>query len=136
MAATNAATQTTLPRMMFVPKVWAGYFLDRKTPYQAFKTMEALMATLPIQAQRNKALPLIEWTKAVCVREGPGAAERRVSQLEIPCGRHRTWWTAASFSGQRGGWHHIGPQCRWPQQRQDCQWVWSHNSMLPLQLAQ
>eukprot|EP00978_Attheya_sp_CCMP212_P040302 scaffold218473_cov46-Attheya_sp.AAC.1 len=46
--------------------------------------MEALMATLPIQAQRNKALPLIEWTKAVCVREGPGAAERRVSQLEIP----------------------------------------------------
>eukprot|EP00978_Attheya_sp_CCMP212_P001599 scaffold3275_cov62-Attheya_sp.AAC.1 len=35
MAATNAATQTTLPRMMFIPKVWAGYFLDRKTPYQA-----------------------------------------------------------------------------------------------------
>eukprot|EP00978_Attheya_sp_CCMP212_P040303 scaffold218473_cov46-Attheya_sp.AAC.2 len=24
MAATNAATQTTLPRMMFVPKVWSG----------------------------------------------------------------------------------------------------------------
>jgi hypothetical protein len=84
MAATNAATQTTLPRLMFVPKVWAGFFLDRKTPYQAFKTMEALMATLPIQAQRDNALPLIEWTKAVCVREGPGAAERRVSQLEIP----------------------------------------------------
>jgi hypothetical protein len=84
MAAMIAATQTTLPRMMFIPKVWAGFFLNRKAPYQAFKTMEALMVTLPIQAQRDKALPLMDWTKVGCVREGPGAAKRRVSQLEIP----------------------------------------------------
>ena len=78
------ATQTALPRMMFLPKAWAGYFLDRKTPYQAFKVMEALMATLPIQAQRDKALPLMEWAKAVCIREGGGVVERKASQTEIP----------------------------------------------------
>eukprot|EP00978_Attheya_sp_CCMP212_P030052 scaffold109172_cov60-Attheya_sp.AAC.1 len=36
MAAPNNATQSMLPRIIFVPKAWAAYFLDRKTPYQAF----------------------------------------------------------------------------------------------------
>jgi hypothetical protein len=78
------ATRSALPRMMFISKAWAVYFLDRKTPYQAFKAMEALMATLPIQAQRDKALPLMEWAKAVCIREGGGVDERRASQSEVP----------------------------------------------------
>jgi hypothetical protein len=86
MAAPNNATQTMLPRIIFVPKAWAVYFLDRKTPYQAFKCMESLMATLPVQAQRDNALPLLEWTKAVCVRAGAGALARRSSQMEVPWG--------------------------------------------------
>jgi hypothetical protein len=84
MAVPAGATQSALPRMMFVPKAWAAYFLDRKTPYQAFKLMESLMATLPVQAQRDKALPLMEWARAVCIREGGGIAERKASQSEIP----------------------------------------------------
>jgi hypothetical protein len=84
MAAPNNANQTTLPRIMFIPKVWAGFFLDRKTPYEAFKVMEALMATLPVQEQRDRALPLMEWTKAICVRAGVGALQRRASVMEVP----------------------------------------------------
>eukprot|EP00978_Attheya_sp_CCMP212_P044114 scaffold300879_cov29-Attheya_sp.AAC.1 len=61
MAPPNNPTQSSLPRMMFVPKAWAGYFLDRKTPYEAFKMMELFMETLPVHAQRDKALPLMEW---------------------------------------------------------------------------
>jgi hypothetical protein len=80
----NNATQTTLPKLMFIPKVWAGFFLDRKTPYKAFKMMELLMGTLPIQAQRDKALLLLEWTKVICVRAGGGAVQRRSSVMEVP----------------------------------------------------
>eukprot|EP00978_Attheya_sp_CCMP212_P015317 scaffold39519_cov59-Attheya_sp.AAC.1 len=44
------------------------------------------MATLSVQSQKDKALPLLEWTKAVCVREGAGALARRSSQMEVPWG--------------------------------------------------
>eukprot|EP00978_Attheya_sp_CCMP212_P027654 scaffold93166_cov58-Attheya_sp.AAC.3 len=81
MATSNNPTQSSLPQMMFVLKAWAGYFLDRKMPYdEAFKMMELLMGTLPVQAHRDKALPLMEWAWAVCVREGSGVAKRRASQ--------------------------------------------------------
>jgi hypothetical protein len=83
MEAPNNAAQTTLPRMMFIPKVWACFFLDRKTPYEAFKVMESLMATLPVQDQRDKALPLIEWTKANCVHAGAVAVQRRSTVMEV-----------------------------------------------------
>eukprot|EP00978_Attheya_sp_CCMP212_P026578 scaffold87667_cov49-Attheya_sp.AAC.1 len=46
--------------------------------------MGLLMGTLPVHAQRDKALPLMEWVRAVCVREGAGVVERRASQMEVP----------------------------------------------------
>jgi len=84
MSAPNGAAESVLARIMFVPKAWAMYFMDRKTPFQAFKMMEQLTATLPEQQQRDKALPLLEWCKAACVRAGAGATARRNSQLHVP----------------------------------------------------
>jgi hypothetical protein len=84
MPAPAGAAASVLARIMFIPKAWAGFFLDRKTPYQAFKMMELLMATLPEQQQRDKVLPLMEWCRAACVRAGQGAGPRRKSQLQVP----------------------------------------------------
>jgi hypothetical protein len=84
MPAPAGAAESVLARIMFLPKAWAGCFLDRKTPYQAFKLMELLLATLPEQQQRDKALPLLEWCKAACVRAGAGAGPRKQSQLQVP----------------------------------------------------
>eukprot|EP00978_Attheya_sp_CCMP212_P042714 scaffold265129_cov52-Attheya_sp.AAC.2 len=80
----NGAAELVLAQLMFVPKAWAVYFMDRKTPFQAFKMMEQLMATLPEQQQRDKALPLLEWCKAACIRAGAGVASRKNSQLYVP----------------------------------------------------
>eukprot|EP00978_Attheya_sp_CCMP212_P008884 scaffold20899_cov40-Attheya_sp.AAC.1 len=80
----NGAAESVLARLMFVPRVWAVYFMDRKTPFQAFKMMEQLTATLPEQQQRDKALTLVEWCKAACIRAGAGVASRKNSQLYVP----------------------------------------------------
>jgi hypothetical protein len=103
------ASASVLARLMFIPKAWAGYFLDRKTPYQAYKMMELLMATLPEQQQRDKALPLMEWCMAACIRAGAGVGPRRKSQLQVPWNtpelaeRRLVLWATKKLAPYRSG---------------------------------
>jgi hypothetical protein len=73
-----------LPRLLFLPKAWAAHFLDAKPPYAALKVMERLVATLPLQAERDKADLYLSWCKAACVRAGGGAADRSCSAMQTP----------------------------------------------------
>jgi hypothetical protein len=44
-----------------IPLAWDPYFLDFKTPYEAWKMGRALVATLGDVAQRTRAAPLEDW---------------------------------------------------------------------------
>jgi hypothetical protein len=73
--------QAALARLAYLPKAWVPYFLDRKTPWDAYDTMSLLMEGLSSDAQRAQAEPLLEWTAAACVRLGGNGVDRRTSAL-------------------------------------------------------
>eukprot|EP00978_Attheya_sp_CCMP212_P002926 scaffold6034_cov50-Attheya_sp.AAC.4 len=64
-------------------KGMGGVLLGQEDAVRGIQDDGLLMGTLPVQAQRDKALPLMEWVRAVCVREETGVAERRASQMEV-----------------------------------------------------
>jgi hypothetical protein len=73
------ATQMTLPRMMFLLKAWAPYFLNQKTLYQqGFKFIKALMATLSFRLKEIRlSLSLIGQRRCVSGKEVELRRERR-----------------------------------------------------------
>jgi hypothetical protein len=73
--------QSSLSRLAYLPKAWVPYFLDRKTPWDAYDTMSLLMEGLSSDAQRVQAESLLEWSAAACVRLGGQGTDRRTSAL-------------------------------------------------------
>jgi hypothetical protein len=64
-----------------IPLAWAPYFMDFKTPHEALQMGRVLLGTLTTVADRNWAVPFIDWLRATCVRKGAAAATRNISVL-------------------------------------------------------
>eukprot|EP00978_Attheya_sp_CCMP212_P025204 scaffold80708_cov51-Attheya_sp.AAC.3 len=79
--------QAALARLTYLPKAWVPYFLDRKTPWDAYDTMTLLMEGLSSDAMRVQAKSLLEWFAAACVRHGGNGVDRRTSVI------HSAWET-------------------------------------------
>jgi hypothetical protein len=81
--AATAANTTRLSRLCPIPHAWATYFLDSKSPFEAWSTGTSLVATLGTADQRDRALPLLNWLRATCVKQGLAAGDRRFSCMDV-----------------------------------------------------
>jgi len=73
---------TTLCCLCPIPLMWAPYFLNFKTPFEAYSMGVALVATLGNDAERNRPTPFVDWLRASTQRLGPVPLERIVSVLD------------------------------------------------------
>jgi hypothetical protein len=72
-----------LARLCPIPHAWAAYFLDSKSPFDAWRMGCRLIATLDTADERDRVLPFANWLQAACVKRGLGAADRRFSSLDV-----------------------------------------------------
>jgi hypothetical protein len=78
----TAANATQLARLCPIPHAWAAYFLDSKSPFEAWKMGCELTATLDTADERDRVLALGNWLRAACVKRGLAAGDRRFSCLD------------------------------------------------------
>jgi hypothetical protein len=78
--AIEAQTAVILPRLMFVPKAWAIYFMHGLSPYAAYKMGKALVEQLPAMFRPHLEL-FVKWLAITCTRVGL-AGENPRSQLQ------------------------------------------------------
>eukprot|EP00978_Attheya_sp_CCMP212_P039739 scaffold209629_cov52-Attheya_sp.AAC.1 len=81
MPAQANGAQAALARLAYLPKAWVPYFLDRKTPWDAYDTMTLLMEGLSSDVMRVQAESLLKWFAAACVRHGGNGVDRRTSAI-------------------------------------------------------
>jgi hypothetical protein len=67
--------------LCLIPQAWATYFLDSKSPFDAWRMGCGLIATLNTAIQQDQALLLANWLQAACVKRGLGARDWRISCL-------------------------------------------------------
>jgi hypothetical protein len=89
------ANGTQLSYLCPIPLAWAPYFMDSKSPYEAFRTGLQLIATLDTADERDTALPMASSLQAACVKRGLGAGDRRFSCLN-------TDWAALAPDAKEG----------------------------------
>lgn len=94
------AVAAALPHLMYIPKAWAMYFMDRKSPKAAHGQMQALMATLETADQADDMEGLSLWCRAACLRVGNQASERRTGQMAV------AWTTPALADRKFTQWSH------------------------------
>jgi hypothetical protein len=85
LVAVTAANTVQLSRLCPIPHAWAAYFLDSNGLFDAWMMGCALQATLVTADDRDKALPLVNWLQATCVKIGLGAGDRWFSALDMTC---------------------------------------------------
>jgi hypothetical protein len=81
--AMTAANTVQLAHLCPIPYAWAAYFLDSKSPFEAWRMGCSLIATLDTPVQRDQALPFANWLQAACVKQGLAAGDRRFSCLDV-----------------------------------------------------
>jgi hypothetical protein len=86
--------EVSVPRLQYLPKAWAPYFMAAGPPENALKVARTLVNQLPI-GQQDDAAPLLNWCKAACVREGNGNVQNKRSQLDVK------WETPATATDRR-----------------------------------
>lgn len=59
-----------VPKLQYIPRAWAPYFLGGTTPEQAMRLIRQLTRDLPTEQQKGVAAPLERWCAASCVRSG------------------------------------------------------------------
>jgi hypothetical protein len=82
MTVAQGGVAMNLSNMCPIPLAWAPYFMDFKTPQEALRMGQALIATLGDVTHRTRAAPLLDWLRATCVRLGPNAVDRKRSLLD------------------------------------------------------
>jgi hypothetical protein len=80
--ALTAGNSTCLARLCPIPLAWAAYFLDSKSPFEAWQMGQSLIATLDTPDDRDRVSPLASWLQAACVKQGLAATDRQVSCLD------------------------------------------------------
>ena len=83
MSVIQAMPQMQIAKLAILPARWAPYFLDRKSPHEAYLVISDLVAGLSTQAQRDAVEPLLDWCRASCCREGGTGEARGRSQLNV-----------------------------------------------------
>jgi hypothetical protein len=98
------ANATRLARLCPIPLAWAAYFLDSKSPFEAWQMGRDLIATLDTPDERDRVAPLASWLRAACVKRGLAAADRRISCLD-------TSWAALAPDARVVRWaaHRLAP---------------------------
>lgn len=81
--AANGGVDMNMTCLFPIPLAWAVYFMDYKTPWDAYQMGRALVATLPDVAQRTQADPMLDWLRTSTQRLGAGAADRNRSVLDL-----------------------------------------------------
>jgi hypothetical protein len=75
------ANGTQLSHLCPIPLAWAPYFMDLKSPYEAFCTGLQLIATLDTADERDTVLPMASWLQTACMKRGLEAGDRQFSCL-------------------------------------------------------
>jgi len=84
LAVANGGVITPLCCLCPLPLAWAPYFLDFKTPFEAYTMGISLLATLANNVEKGRAMPFVDWLRASTQRFGQGPQERNVSVLDQP----------------------------------------------------
>jgi hypothetical protein len=79
-AAGAVATDTSC--LCPIPLAWAPYFLDFKTPYDAYRMGTGLVGTMTTDAERLRMDPFLVWLRACTQRQGAHEAQRGLSVLD------------------------------------------------------
>jgi hypothetical protein len=77
----NGGVDLLMCCMCPIAMAWAPYFLDFKTPFQAYTMGQALMTTLADAAERAQVEPMVDWLRTCTQRLGPQAGNRSLSVL-------------------------------------------------------
>jgi hypothetical protein len=92
-----------LAPLCLIPHAWAAYFLDSKTPFEAFKMGTNLIATLDTADKRDLALPLANWLQVAYVKCGLAVGGHHFSCLDTswaPIAPHARviWWASTQLT--------------------------------------
>ena len=79
----DAGRIVKVPRLQYVPRAWAPYFLAAMTPEKAMRQMRQLINALTSEEQRATVTPLERWCAAACTRAGPIGTQRGRSRIHI-----------------------------------------------------
>jgi hypothetical protein len=77
------AVATNLSCLCPISLAWATYFLDFKTPYDAYRMGIALVGTLTTDIERMRVEPLVTWLRAATQRQGAQVARQGFSVLDL-----------------------------------------------------
>ena len=72
-----------VPRLQYLPRAWAPYFLSAMTPEKAMRLTRTLISVLTTEAQRTIAAPIERWCAAACTRLGPIGPQRLKSKIHV-----------------------------------------------------
>lgn len=82
-----------VPRIQYLPRAWAPYFLEAMTPEKAMRLVRTLIAGLTYD-QRTQVASLERWCAAACTRSGPIGAQRNKCKVHVA-------WASPSMSLDR-----------------------------------
>jgi hypothetical protein len=107
----TAATQQDIRQVMYLPVAWIPSFIDDLPPKVAWERARTLQA-LMVAADQAAFQPLVDWTKAACLKKA--AAAQSGSQVAIPWREVRTsqrfvgWATSQLANFYPGTYHATG----------------------------
>ena len=79
----EAGRTVWVPRLQYLPRAWAPYFMAAMTPEQAMRLMRQLINGLTTEVQRETVTVLERWCAAACTRSGPIGTPRARIKLHI-----------------------------------------------------
>ena len=81
--AAGAGRTVDVPRLQYLPRAWAPYFLEAMTPEKAMRLTRTLISGLATFAQRATVTSLERWCAAACTRSGPIGAQRNKCKVHV-----------------------------------------------------
>jgi hypothetical protein len=95
----GAGRPVYVPRLQYVPRAWAPYFIGGMSPEKAMRLVRQLITGLGTDAQRAAGAPLERWCAAACTRSGVVGGQRTRSKV------HLAWTSpAAALDRALGRW--------------------------------
>jgi hypothetical protein len=76
----SAGRTVNVPRLQYIPRGWAPYFIGGMSPESAMRIIRQLITGLT-ERQREIAMPLERWCAAACSRAGIVGAQRAKSKV-------------------------------------------------------
>ena len=99
----NAGLTVNIPRLQYIPRGWAPYFIGGMSPESAMRLIRQLITGLT-ESQREIAMPLERWCAAACSRIGSIVGAQRAKSTV-----YMAWASpASSMDRALGRWARVG----------------------------